>query len=101
MMRVDIDDREILVAALDRLALRVAKQGRRVEFLDGKIAKAGVIHERTPRGRPAWRALARGQPLRFGFGENRLEIEEPLGIAAEDVALGGFAEEREIVDCAR
>ena len=43
MMRVDIDDAEILVAPLDRLLAGVGENGRRVEFLGGEIADDDVI----------------------------------------------------------
>jgi len=39
VMRVAIDDEEILVLALPRLTGRLAEQGPRVELLDGGIAQ--------------------------------------------------------------
>ncbi len=34
VMRVDIDDEEILIAALDRLLFRMGEEGRGIEFLN-------------------------------------------------------------------
>jgi hypothetical protein len=43
MVAVDVDDQEILVAALDRLLRGMRKQGTGVEFCGGEIAEvAGV-----------------------------------------------------------
>src|SRR6185312_11393514 len=94
VMTVDIADEEIFVAALDRLFVGVTQQRLGIDFGKRQIAKIRRIHtvlpltnssNRRPISLPSLlRGTARREALDLGLGQDRLEVEEPLGVAAED-----------------